>query len=106
MSTVLINAGQGLLTASLVTLYTVPVNRKFVFRAAIFANFTGGALTLIVELLDGTGGTQRRYIEITVNDNNANLAPEVINHVLNAGGVIQASGLNMTYLLSGIEVNA
>ena len=99
-------AAQGLLTASLATLYTVPAGRKFLIKSLVFGNFTGGALTLIVEALQITGGTQRRYIEVTVNDNETNLAPELINQALAAGGVIQASGDGMTFLLTGVLVNA
>jgi hypothetical protein len=105
MSTTPVAAGQGLLTASLATLYTVPTNRKFILKAATFANHTGGALTLIVECTQ-SGGMQRRYIERTVDDNASDLAVEFINQVFAAGDVIQASGLNMTYLLSGILLNA
>ena len=49
----IIQAGQGLLTGSLATLYTCPANRKFTFHAVTFGNFTGGALTLIVEVPPG-----------------------------------------------------
>ena len=99
-------AAQGVLTASLTTLYTVPTNRKFVVKALTFGNFTGGALTLIVEAVQASGNTQRRYIELTVNDNETNLAPELINQVIDAAGIIQASGDGITFLLSGILSNA
>lgn len=99
-------AGQGLLTASLSTLYTVPSNRKFLIKSLTFGNFSGGALTLTVEALQSSTGTQRRYIERTVNDNDSDLAPELINQALAAGGLIQASGSGLTYLLTGILVNA
>ena len=79
MTTVVEPAAQGVLTASLATLFTVATGRKFTIKALTFGNFTGGALTLIVEALQASGGTQRRYIEVTINDNETNLAPELIN---------------------------
>lgn len=106
MANTIVHAGQGILSGALATLYTCPTNRKFVIKAATFSNHSGGALTLIVEVTATSGGTQRRYIESTVGDNDSSLALELINQVLEAGGVIQASGNGITYLLSGVEVNA
>ena len=98
-------AAQGILTASLTTIYTVPTNRRFLVRALTFANHSGGALTLTVECTQN-GATQRRYIETTVADNESNLAPELVNQVLAAADVIQASGNGITFLLSGVLINA
>lgn len=105
MANTITAAAQGALTGSLATIYTVPAGRKFVIKALTFGNFTGGVVTLTVEAVQN-GSTQRRYIEASVNDNDTNLAPELINQVLAAADVIQASGLDMTYLLSGVLVNA
>jgi hypothetical protein len=102
MANTITAAAQGILTGSLVTIYTVPTNRKFVVKALTFSNNTGGAVALIVEATQN-GGTQRRYIEDpSMADDSSNLAPELINHVFAAADVIQASGLNVTYLLSGV----
>jgi hypothetical protein len=98
-------AAAGILTGSLATIYTVPTNRKFIVKALTFANHSGGALTLIAEATQNSG-TQRRYIERTVDDNESDLAAELINQVLAAADVIQASGDGITFILSGILVNA
>jgi hypothetical protein len=97
-------AAQGILTGSLVTLYTVPANSLFVVKALTFSNHSGIAATLIVECTQNVA-TQRRYIERSLNDNVADLAPELINQVFAATDIIQASGDGITYLLSGVLVS-
>lgn len=104
MATTITAAAQGILTGTLATIYTVPVNRTFVVHALTFSNHSGGALTLIVELTQASGGTQRRYIERVLSDNETDLSPELINQAFSQSGTIQASGDGITFLLSGILV--
>lgn len=104
MANTITAAAQGILTGSLATLYTVPTNRKFLVKALTFSNHSGGALTLIVECTQNSG-TQRRYIERTLDDNEPDLAAELINHVLAPADIIQASGNGITFLLSGVLAN-
>ena len=106
MANTVIAAAQGVLTGSLVTLFTVPTNRKFAVKALSFCGQLGSAVTLIVEIKQTSGGTQRRYIERTLNDNATDLAAETVNQVIDTGGLIQASGDGATYILSGILVDA
>lgn len=102
MTTTIEPAAQGVLTGTLATLYTVPTNRIFVVKGLTFFNPTGAAVTLVVEAIQSSGGTQRRYIEVSVTQQATHLSPEIVNHVLGAGGIIQASGDQLTFLLSGV----
>jgi hypothetical protein len=96
----------GALTGSLATLYTVPTNRYAIIKAMTVANDSGGALSLIVEVKATSGGTQRRLIPArTVNDKATDLCAEVINHVIEQGGIIQASGNGLVFQVSGVLVN-
>jgi len=106
MATTILSVAQGVLTGSLVTLFTVPANRKLVIKAATFCGQFGSAVTLIVEVKSTAAATQRRIIERTLNDNATDLAAEAINQVIEAAGLIQASGDGATYLFSGVLVDA
>ena len=95
----------GVLTASLVDQYTAPANTRTVIKSASFCNTTGGAVLLTVKLVPRSGGTARTVIdEESLADTDTYLAPECINQVLEAGGKIQALGLNIEVYISGVEI--
>ena len=101
------HAANGVLTASFTTLYTVPTGRKFVLKAFNVANDTGGVVTLKAQVTFTSGGTARVMVpERTIADNDTDLVPELINQVVDAGGIIEAQGLDLTFAISGVLVNA
>jgi len=99
------NLADGALTASLVTQYTAPANTKAIIKAASLCNTSGGAVLVTLTLNPRTAGSARTLIDNrSVADEETYNCPEVINHVLEAGGVIQASGLNVLFVMSGVEI--
>ena len=105
--TTAIHAANGVLSASMDTLYTVPDNRKFVVKAFSVVNDTAAVVTLKVQVTFATGGTARVLVpDRNVADNDSDFASEVLNQVLDAGGIIEAQGANLTYALSGILLTA
>ena len=101
------HAANGALTASMTTLYTVPTGRKFVVKAFTIGNDTGGVVSLKAQVTFTSGGTARVMVpDRNVADNATDLVPELINQVIDAAGIIEAQGLNLTYAISGVLVNA
>ena len=101
--TTAIHAANGILSASMTTLYTVPDNRKFVVKAFSLVNDTAVVVTLRVQVTFSSTGVARVLLpDRNVADNDSDFAPEVLNQVLDAGGIIEAQGANLTYALSGI----
>ena len=95
----------GALTGSLATIYTVPANLKFVIKALTIANDTGGALNLTVDITTTSGGTARTIIPPrNINDKATDLCVEVVNHMLETGGIIEASGNGLEYILTGVTL--
>ena|ERR1051325_11758415 len=99
---------RGVGTGSLVDIYTVPVSFRAMLLSFVVTNQTGGAVTLIVKVLqDPTldGGTYRFAIPPrSVNNNSTDLCPELIRQTLNAGGKIQLQGNGLEFLGSGAEI--
>ena len=99
------NLFDGVLTASLANTYVAPLLTTGVVKAASFANPTAAVVSLDISIIARSGGTAR------VVKQNRNLAPdetyfaaELINQVIEAGGAIQASGLAIEVVLSGVEL--
>ncbi|MDX1557111.1 MAG: hypothetical protein R3212_13860 [Xanthomonadales bacterium] len=85
----------------------MPANRKFVVKAFTVTNDTGGAVTLKIRTTFTSGGTARIMApDRTVNDNDTDLVPEMVNQVVDAGGIIEGQGNGMEYAISGVLVNA
>lgn len=95
------------LTAAADTYYTAPASTKAVIRSATLCNTTAGTVACTVYLVPngGTAGASNtvisaRSIVAGATDNCA----ELVNKVLEAGGTIQAQGLNVTLVASGMEI--
>lgn len=100
--------GSAVLTASMTTIGSaVPTGRKLVVKAFTVANDTGGVVSLKIQVTFTSGGTPRVMVpDRNVADNDTDLIPELINHVIDPGGIIEAQGLNLTVAVSGVLVNA
>ena len=99
------SVADGTLGAALATILTVSANTTTSIRAASFCNDSGGAVNLTVTLNPRTGGTARTIIDNrTLADQETYNAPEMINQILEAGGVVQASGDQIQFYISGTEV--
>lgn len=78
------------LTASPVAMVTGAANSQTIIKRAVFANTTGGAVTLTVTRLP-LGGSPLAIIPArSIAANSTDLAPELANMVLNAGDEILA----------------
>ena len=101
------HAAAGVLTGSFTTLYTVPTNKKLLIKAFTVANDTGAGVTLKSQVTFTSGGTARVMVpDRTVGDNATDLVPELINQVVDDGGIIEAQGLNLTYAIAGVLIDA
>lgn len=93
------------LTGSLADQYTVPAGTRTVIKQIAVTNNTGGVVNLTVALNPRSGGTDRTIVDdMPLADTQTFTAPQAINAVLEAGGKIRASGLNLVLYASGIEV--
>ena len=99
------NLFNGVLTASLANTYVAPLLTTGVVKAAVFCNVTAAVVTLNISIIARSGGTARVVLP------NRNLAPDedyfasgLINQAIEAGGAIQASGLNIEVVISGVEL--
>ena len=107
MATVLIHAASGTLTGAFTTIYTVPDNRKFVCKAFNIANDTAGAITLDVRVTFASGGTAITIVPArNVANGDTDLVPEMINQILEAGGIIEGQGNGLEFAISGVLDNA
>lgn len=106
MANTVTHASAGILTGVFTNLYTVPANRKFVIKAFTVTNNTVGALTLDVRVTFTSGGVARTMVPgRSVSDGATDLVPEVINHVIDAGGIIEGQGGGLEFAISGVLVN-
>ena len=95
------------LTGAAVAYYTTPAAMRAVIRSALLVNTTGGAVVCTVHLVPsgGTAGATNCVISgYTLGNGQSYTCPELVNQVLEAGGMIQALGLNATLIVSGAEV--
>lgn len=105
MSTTVKNIADAVLTGSLAAVYTVPTGTRAVIRAAVLTNTTGAPVDATVDINPRTSGTARVVIDSrTLADEESYLCPELINQVLEAGGVLRASGNGVTLMVSGAEI--
>lgn len=95
------------LTGSAATYYTAPSLTRARIQSASLVNTTGGAVACTVHLVPsgGTADATNTIISArTVADDETYPCPDLINHVIEAGGTIQALGLNVTLVVSGVEI--
>src|SRR5438034_11778270 len=94
----------GLGGAALADIYAPPALTKAVIKTMAVCNSTAGAVALTVKVQPQAGGTLRTVISArTLAVNETYLCPELVNEVIDVGGKIQLSGLNLEYVLSGLE---
>ena len=105
MSIVAKSLKDAVLTATLAdTTYTTPaLTRTRLTNATVF-NATAAPVSLVVRVLTATAGTLRTVITRTLAVNETYMCPELVNLMLNVGGQVQASGLDMIFTLSGLEI--
>jgi len=96
-----------LLTGAAATYGTaVPTLTKRVFKAMKLYNGTAAPVQCEVHLIasGGTASDTNRVILRTVNPEETYTCPEVINEGLNAGGFVQALGLNCSIRFTATEI--
>lgn len=95
------------LTGSAATYYTAPTLTKTIIKSAQLTNTTAGAVACTVYLVPsaGTAGATNTVISArSIAAGETYNCPELVNAVLEAGGTIQALGLNVTLTASGAEI--
>ena len=96
---------EALLTATLTdTQYTAPTLTRSFMRQCSVMNSTSGVVSVVVKAKINSGGTFRTILTRNLAVNETYLCPEVLNLGLEAGGVIEFSGLNLELYLTGLEV--
>lgn len=107
MTTVAKNLLDGVLTATLAdTVYTTPALTRTRLTSCVVYNNTAAPVTLTVQILPATAGTLRTVISRVLAVSESYLCPEVINQMLNVGGKLELSGLNMIAVVSGLEITS
>jgi hypothetical protein len=105
MSTTLLVISDGALSNALATIYTVPAGTKVVIRQANFCNSTAGVVALTVKINARTAGTDRTITSArNLAAGETFLCPELINQVLEPGGLLRAFGLNIEAVVSAALV--
>jgi hypothetical protein len=95
----------GALTGSQATYYTAAALTTAIIKAATLTNNTGAPVAVSVWLNPRTSGTDRPVIDTrTLSDEESYPCPELINHVIEAGGTLDALGLNVVLYVSGVEI--
>lgn len=95
------------LTASVATYYTAPTKTRAVIRSAQLVNTTGGAVAVTVYAVPSgaSAGAANTLISArAVAAGESYSCPELVNTVLEEGGTLQALGLNVTLVVSGVEI--
>ena len=95
------------LTGSAATYYTAPANTSTVIKKLVLINTTAGAVACTIYLIPSggsAGATNTLTISRSIGINETWSCPDAENMVLPTGGFIQALGLNVTIMASGIEI--
>lgn len=96
-----------LLTGSAATYgTTVPANTKRIFRSASLYNGTAAPVQCEVHLIasGGTASDTNRVILRTIAAEETYNCPELINQGLNAGGFVQALGLDVSFRYTATDI--
>jgi len=96
------------LTGAAATYYTAPLATKAVVKNANVCNSTAGAVNLTVHLVPNGGAAGATNILISaraVAPGAVDRCPELVNQVIEAGGTLQALGLSLTLVASGVEIS-
>ena len=95
------------LTGSAATYYTTPAATSTIIKKLVLINTTGAAVACTVYLIPSGGSagvTNNVTIARSVAPNESWSCAEAENMVLPTGGFIQALGLSVTIMCSGIEI--
>lgn len=94
------------LTGSPVTYYTAPANKFAQIKSITVANTTGAAVAVTLYVVPA-GQTASAAYQVrparVIDVNESYSCPEMVNHTIDAGGTIQASGAGLTLIVSGTE---
>lgn len=94
------------LTGSAVALYTAPASTRTLIRSAVLCNSTGGSVSASVWLApagEAPGAGNVVLSAVAVASNASRVCPELVDQVLEPGGVLYALGAGLTLVASGIE---
>lgn len=108
MSTAIYILDGALMTGAAATYGTVvPLLTKRVIRSMSLYNGTAAPVQVEVHLIaaSGTASDTNRVILRTLGVEETYLCPEVINEGLNAGGFVQALGLNCSIRFTATDIN-
>lgn len=95
------------LTAAALPYYTAPAGTRAVLKSVDLCNTTAGAVAVTVHLVPSGGAASAANTLINALSLAANATytcPELVNQVIEAGGSLQALGLNVTLVASGVEI--
>lgn len=94
------------LTAAAATYYTTPANARAIIRRMVLHNSTAAPVACAVHLVASgdSAGVENRVAAPTLAAGESRTVTEAEGQVLEAEGTIQASGLDVTLVASGVEV--
>jgi hypothetical protein len=95
------------LTGAAAAYYTAPTGTRAVLKSVVLTNTTVGAVLVTVYLVPSGGavGAATTLISaLSLATNVSYTCPELVNQVIEAGGSLQALGLNVTLVASGVEI--
>ena len=95
------------MTGSAAVYYTAGATTKAVIKSATITNTTAGAVPATVHIVPvaGTAGAATAAISLrSVAANETYNCPELVNQVIEAGGMVQALGSGLTLMMSGVEI--
>jgi len=96
------------LTAAAAVYYTAPSNTNTIIKAASICNTTAGAVLATVYLVPSggvAGATNAIINNLSIAANVTYTCPELVNQVIPPGATLQAFGLALTLIASGIEIS-
>lgn len=95
------------LTGSAATYYTTPAATSTVIKKLVLINTTAAPVACTIYLIPSGGSagvTNSVTVARSIGANESWSCPEAENMVLPTGGFLQALGLNVTIMASGIEI--
>ena len=95
----------GTLGATLGTVYTVPLLTKAMVYSATFCNPTAAPVLLSLRLMPRGGATAHTVLSAwPIAAGETYLGYELLNKILEAGGLLEASGLGLEVDIGGIQI--
>lgn len=95
-----------LMVAALAIYYTVPLNSRAVTKRVSLSNGTANHVDCAIHLVpSGAGASAANKVAArTLSPGETQTIPEAEGQVLEGAGTIQASGLNVAIVASGVEI--